>query len=314
MRKLTWDYGSGGLRLPSFKDYYLAASSFFQGSDAPSLIQIGLHPLKENIHRDVIYKHNPGTINKRTDNPILRHLIKIWHEVHKSMALKVGLSPKTPLTQNEHIPMTLDNKILDIWHHKGIQHLEDCFDKGLLMSFEHLKRKYNLSNQTFFCYLQIRSFLRANLGPEMILPVMNEVEKFPYEGNTCKFISKTYRLLMNKGQNSLSATINARYRLINYNILHQLYLTPERLHSFKSDLSDKCFRCKIEVGSFLHCTWHCTKVRPFWKDICSTLTKVTGVSVPLDPELCLLGNFTCIRDSLNNAQFKFMEVALCVAK
>ena len=34
----------------------------------------------------------------------------------------------------------------------------------------------------------------------------------------------------------------------------------------------------------------------------------------MDPELCLLGNFTCIRDSLNNAQFKFMGVALCVAK
>ena len=326
MAKLTWDYGSGGLRLPSFKDYYLAAqmrfiSSFFQDSDTPSWVQIGLHPLKEDTHRHFIYKYNPGTIIKRTHNPILRHLINVWYEVHKNMALKVGLSPKTPLTQNELIPMTLDNKILDIWHVKGIHHLEDCFDKGLLMSFEHLKRKYSLPNQTFFCYLQIRSFLRANLGPEMILPVMNDIEKFLYEGNTCKFISKMYHLLMNKGQkpglhksrlkwesdlnvaideqlwadlcqNSSSATINARYRLINYNILHQLYLTPEKLHSFKNDLSDKCFRCKTEVGSFLHCTWQCTKVRPFWNDICSTLTKITGVNVPMDPELCLLGNFT----------------------
>ena len=30
--------------------------------------------------------------------------------------------------------------------------------------------------------------------------------------------------------NSLSTTINAQYRLINYNILQQLYLTPEKLH------------------------------------------------------------------------------------
>ena len=42
MEKLTWDYGSGLLRLPSFKNYYLAAqirfiSSFFEGSDAPFL-------------------------------------------------------------------------------------------------------------------------------------------------------------------------------------------------------------------------------------------------------------------------------------
>ena len=116
---------------------------------------------------------------------------------------------------------------------------------------------------------------------------------------THKFISKMYHLLMNECpkpglhkstmkwesglnvtideqfwadlcQKSLSTTINARYRLINYNILHQLYLTPEKLHSFKSDLSEMCFRCDTEVGSFLHCTWHCTKVRPLWHDICST--------------------------------------------
>lgn len=72
MGKLTWDYSSGGLRLPSFKNYYLAAqmrfiSSFFEGSDAPSWTQIGLHPLKENIHGDFIYKHNSGTVNNTTD-------------------------------------------------------------------------------------------------------------------------------------------------------------------------------------------------------------------------------------------------------
>ena len=52
-------------------------------------------------------------------------------------------------------------------------------------------------------------------------------------------------------QNSLSTIINARCRLINYNILHQLYLTPEKLHSFKSNLSEMCFKCDTEVGSFL---------------------------------------------------------------
>ena len=76
------------------------------------------------------------------------------------------------------------------------------------MSFEHLKRKYNLPNQTFYCYLQLRSSLRAALGPEMTLPVMNDVERFLYDGKM--------------------------HRLINYNILHQFYLTPEKLHSFKS--------------------------------------------------------------------------------
>lgn len=61
--KLTQDYRSGGLRLPSFKNYYLAAemrfiSSFFERSVTPSWIQISLHPLKEKVHSDFIYKYD----------------------------------------------------------------------------------------------------------------------------------------------------------------------------------------------------------------------------------------------------------------
>ena len=75
-----------------------------------------------------------------------------------------------------------------------------------------------------------------------------------------------------------------------------------------------CFRCDTVFCSFLHCTWLCMKVRPFWHDISSTLTRITGVHVPVNPELCLLGNFTSIRRSLNSAQHKFIEIALTVTK
>ena len=348
MEKLTWDYSLGGFRLPNFKKYYLAAqmqyiSSLFDGDAAPSWIQIGLHPLKEGASSDFIYKWNSKTISNGTDNPILKHFIKIWYEVQKNLGLSLRLSPKTPVRQNGLVPMTLNNKILETWHDRGIQHLEDCFDKGRLMSFEELKRKYDLSNRTFFCYLQLRFFLRTNLGPEMILPVLTNVEKMLHEGNVCKFISKMYSMLLNECpkpglhrsrmrwesdlniaideqlwsdlcQNSLSATVNARYRLVHYNFLHQLYLTPQKLHKSKPELSEMCFRCGIEVGSFLHCTWLCTKVRSFWYDFCNALTGITGVTFPLDPELCLLGSFTTFNGSLTKLQIKFAEIALCVAR
>ncbi len=182
----------------------------------------------------------------------------------------MGLSPKIPLRQNQLIPMTLNNKILDTWHYKGIQHLEDCFDKGLLMSFQ--------------------SEWESDLN-----------------------ITSDEQLWVDKCQNSQSATINAWCRLIHNNFLHQLYLTPEKLHRFKSDQPEMCFRCDVEVCFFLHCTWLCTKVRPFWHDFCYTLTRITGITVPWDPELCLLGVFPSIRGSLTNSQLKFMEIALCVA-
>lgn len=318
--------------------------SLFEGNDAPSWSQIALQPLKENANGDLMYKYTPGTIKKKTDNPIVKHLVRTWHETHRTLGMKIGLSPKTPLNQNKLIPMTVDNKNLDSWHQKGIQRLEDYYDDGgLFLSYEQLKAKYNLSHHTFYTYLQVRSFLRAQLGPEMIIPEMSGIAKFLHEGNTYKFMSRMYTLLMKEGpkpgfhnsrlrwesalgvtiddrlwtdlcRDSLSTTINTRYRMINYNILHQLYLTPEKIHSFKPELSDICFRCNTETGTFIHCTWQCTKVIPFWHEICSILTIVTGVKVPPDPELCLLGNMKHICGSLKKAQQKFIQIALSVAK
>lgn len=67
------------------------------------------------------------------------------------------------------------------------------------MSFEHLGKKYGLPNQTFYSYLQLRSFLRANLGPDMTLTVLNHIERLLCQENTSKFISKMYRLLLHEG-------------------------------------------------------------------------------------------------------------------
>lgn len=36
----------------------------------------------------------------------------------------------------------------------------------------------------------------------------------------------------------------------------------------------------------------CMKAKPFWRDICTILTEIIKINIPLHPELCLLGNFT----------------------
>ena len=50
---------------------------------------------------------------------------------------------------------------------------------------------------------------------------------------------------------SMTNTINVRLRLVQYNFLHQLYITPQKINKFNSSLSDQCFRCKEEIGTFL---------------------------------------------------------------
>lgn len=44
------------------------------------------------------------------------------------------------------------------------------------------------------------------------------------------------------------------------------------------------------------------------------MTKLTGFTFPLDPQICLLGNFTTSNAHLRNLQKKFLTVALCIAR
>lgn len=189
----------------------------------------------------------------------------------------------------------------------------------------------------------MRSFLGSILGKNFVLPSLTELEKLLHNGDPCIFISKVYSVLIKECpkpklyrskerwesdlnitiedalwsdlcKDSISATINSRYRLIHYNFLHQLYLTPEKIHGSKPELSEVCFRCATEIGSFLHCTWSCVKVRDYWLDLCDTLSNITRISIPVEPEICLIGNFMKINEPLNKYQTKFLEIALAVAK
>ena len=165
--KLSWDYKMGGLRLPNFKFYYWAAQMrfllpLFEWDSATSWIQIELHDFDDKVRSDFIYKWNPKSIESKTKNPLTIHLVRLWYEIHNIIGVKIDFSPKTPLWKNKLIPMFSDNKIFKLWHDKGIVYFEQCYSNNTLMSFE--KAKYILSNKHFFCYLQLRTFLKKNLG------------------------------------------------------------------------------------------------------------------------------------------------------
>ena len=238
--------------------------------------------------------------------------------------------------------MFFDNKIFKLWHDKGILYFEQCYSNGTLMSFEQLKTKYDLSNKHFFCYLQLRTFLKKSWGDQMTLPDLTKVEKIFYNSKGPKhFIRQVYLTIMEEYpkqnihqsrerwesdlgitihedlwsdlcQNSLFATIIARFKLVNYNFLHQLYLTPQKLHRYNPSISNICFRCGIAEDTMIHCTWQCTKVTTFWYDICDTLTKITATPIPLDPGLCLLGNTTNFK--LSQSSRKLIDIAFTVSR
>lgn len=112
-------------------------------------------------------------------------------------------------------------------------------------------------------------------------------------------------------RDGVTSTLNSRYRLTQYNLLHQLYFTPYKLHKYNSDILPLCLRCGLDEGTFPHSTWHCPKLWGFWQAVCDTLSSIHGVVFPMDGEICLLGNLANLKIIM---LLKLAEILLVIAK
>ncbi|XP_059847237.1 uncharacterized protein LOC132406065 [Hypanus sabinus] len=199
LEKLTWKFDLGGLQLPNFKNYYKANQLRFIASlfekDKPAWIRIELDKIGENIPEDFIYKWESKWIQEKKESPILKHLIDLWNKINVDDEIKKSLLARRSLIQNRLIPFTMDNQLLYNWFQKGIRYIGDCFEGGILMSLDQLKNKYKVSNNTLFCYFQLRAYLREKLGQTMLLPKSHEIETLIQKGKIKKFISCMYNLI-----------------------------------------------------------------------------------------------------------------------
>ena len=346
--KLTLDYSQGGLNLPNFRMYYWAAQSRFlaqrfDNGPSPSWLNIEKLEVNDDTWAELFYKWDRKSIKTITDNPLIIHSVLAWCKLHELFGRGGFLSPKTPLWNNRLIPMFFQNSNFRPWSDKGITLLEHCYEEGVLMSFDQLKQKYHLPNRDFFSYLQLRNFIRVTLKGQWNLPKMSPIEQLCHADQPLfKTMSRVYDALMSGltlpgldkprlrwgkdlgidldedlwsdlCRDGVTSTLNSRYRLIQFNFLHQLYITPSRLHKFNPDISSLCFRCGSDEGTFLHSTWQCSKLHGFWQGVCDTISSIHRVVFPLDPEVCLLGNFT--NTNLRQSHtIKLTEILLAIAK
>lgn len=115
-------------------------------------------------------------------------------------------------------------------------------------------------------------------------------------------------------QNGVTSYLNSRYRMIQFNFLHQMCITPSKLYKFNKKNSPLCSRCGVEEGTFLHSTWTWSPlVQGFWQKVCHFISDIHGVSFPPDPEVCLLGNYTNSNITQDNA-IRLTEILLIIAK
>lgn len=74
---------------------------------------------------------------------------------------------------------------------------------------------------------------------------------------------------------------------INYNIggilLHPIFLNGSLVRSW---------RCNTYGASLVHIWWNCDHIKPFWRLIQNEILKFTGYSLPFEPRMVLLHNFS----------------------
>ena len=105
---------------------------------------------------------------------------------------------------------------------------------------------------------------------------------------------------------------NARFRLIQFYILHRAYLTPAKINRFFNRTDAACLRCSHVDAVMLHMMWACPALTQYWVSVFSHLSLCTGRKLPQTWETGLLGIQR--RDKKHRATTRFIDLGLLLAK
>lgn len=77
--------------------------------------------------------------------------------------------------------------------------------------------------------------------------------------------------------------------LIQFRILHWVYLTSQRLNKMYSGAYPSCRKCANLEAGFCHMMWSCLKVHSFWEEVTQFITSLLKIPIPQTVSVCLLG-------------------------
>lgn len=185
---------------------------------------------------------------------------------------------------------------------------------------------------TFRKYLQARDFIRVQHGGKMIPLEDFEIDSTMRDKHNSKgFLSYVYNRLMSLSEkkafnaklkweidtdsvfkDSQSFFYNSQHKLLQFNLIHRVYLTPHRPHKISSNYSEHCPRCKTETGSLLHMFWTCRCLEQYWRSILDIVKGIVGVEILANPWLTLLGDLSVLTINMR-VNTRFIRLALIAA-
>ena len=317
-------YDRGGLQCPDLTLYFWAAQLrtlmfYFTTESAPAWRDVESSSLELSFPT-YIYSDTYKKLKTKTCNPIVKSMIRVWQEVNKYLGVAPRLSCFSPIWGNrQFVPGRADGGF-KLWTDKGVRQLRDVFGgpKGHMLSFEDLVIKYDIPRSHFFKYLQLRSFISDNQDHSLLEPPMSVLEKAVVNNPFGKgIISNFYNMLMSFSKESStskleawkldlqedltveqwstacseaqSQTGNTRLKLLQYNWLMRVYITPVKLNKFNNDIPDLCNRCEKDRGTLFHCLWSCPKLQVFWREVAQEIQKILSINIVPEPKFFLLG-------------------------
>lgn len=144
----------GGLKVPNLKLYYWAAQLcsamyYFTVTDSPAWLDIENNGITIPL-QSYLYSSSIKMLKKTTHNPFLRNTITVWYEAHNFLDEAITMSGLTPIWGNTNFAPGRSDKGFKNWMNKGISQVKDLYEGGIMLSFQQLMRKYDISQKHFF--------------------------------------------------------------------------------------------------------------------------------------------------------------------
>ena len=341
----------GGLGLPVFKQYYWAANAraltYWQKGiidhslpdGAPLWLSIEAQSLT-NTSLPVLLFSMTKPLNRIVGNNfIIKNSLRILNQIKRFLSLS-PVSSYTPIAHNHFfVPGQLDNVFLT-WREKGLQCIKDFYFDNSFASFTQLKIKYSLPSSHFFRYLQVRHYVQKNIPSFPIKPkesifydlllsppdTRHLVSKFitalsPSDNTTPLKVGWANELgaaisddMWEKSLSSIHrCSVNSRYRLIQFKILHRFYFSKTRLNKIYSSVSPLCDWCQTSEGSLSHLIWSCPVLHDYWVGIFHWFSEAFNVDIVPDYKLAIFGYFDS-SVSFSSAQQQALLAGMVAAK
>ncbi|KAF7236098.1 hypothetical protein EYD10_17095, partial [Varanus komodoensis] len=108
-------------------------------------------------------------------------------------------------------------------------------------------------------------------------------------------------------ERNIKVTLATSYKENLYKMFYRWYLLPNQLAKMLPNMSNRCWKCKHDVGTFYHMWWTCEYVKKYWIKIHKWLEEMLQKPLAFKPEIFLLG---IVPENISK-QENFRVLALC---